>query len=231
LQGSSERVTRLIQIKRHCGYLDQTSFSRAFATLNQTKMRNTMKRTLLLLVCFAVASPLLIAQSKDEHSAHHPQHAAPAGGAEAPPPATPTNAQRGPSAVDQGMKHLQDLMTQIEQSSDPAEREALLHEHMIAMLEQLKLLRSQTEGVNMAMMMMGDGGKMGMMSGDKKKGAMKSNNKDKRGGMMCSEMMADGMMGGGMMGMHKMMEKRLGMVEQLLEQAIDHAHMREAAQH
>ena len=191
-----------------------------------------MKRPLLtLLLCFAVASPLAMAQTKDEHSAHHPPgQAAPATGAEAPPPGTPTNAQPGPSAVDQGMKHLQDLMTQIEQSSDPAERETLLHEHMIAMLEQIKLVRSQTEGMNMAMMM-GGGGQMGMMSGGKKKGAMKPGSKDKSGGMMCSEMMGSGMMGGGMMSMHKMMEKRLGMVEQLLEQAIEHAHMREAAQH
>jgi hypothetical protein len=192
-----------------------------------------MKRTLLpLLLCVALASPLAMAQTKDEHSAHHPQgQAAPVTGAEAPSPGTPTNAQRGPSAVDQGMKHLQDLMTQIEQSIDPAERETLLHEHMIAMLEQVKLLRSQTEGMNMAMMMMGGGGQMGMMGGDKKKGGMKSGKKDQSSGMMCSGMMGDGMTGAGMMGMHKMMEKRLGMVEQLLEQSIEHAHMREAAQH
>lgn len=191
-----------------------------------------MKRTLLsLLLCFAVASPLAVAQSKDEHSAHHPLgQAEPASGAEAPPPGTPTNAQPGPSPVDQGMKHLQDLMTQIEQSSDPVERETLLHEHMIAMLEQIKLLRSQTGGMNMAMMMMGGGGQMGMMGGEKKKSGMKAG-KDKSGGMMCSEMMGGGMMGGGMMGMHKMMEKRLGMLEQLLEQSILHAHMREIAEH
>jgi len=192
-----------------------------------------MKTTLLtFLLCLAVASSPAMAQSKDEHSAHHPQgQAAPlADGAEAPPPGAPANAQPGPSPVDQGMKHLQDLMTQIEQSSDPAQREMLLHEHMIAMLEQLKLLRSQTEGMNMAMMM-GDGGQMGMMGGKKKKSGMKSSKKDKSGGMMCSEIMGDGMMGPGMMGMHKMMEKRLSMVEQLLEQSIEHAHMREAAEH
>jgi hypothetical protein len=193
-----------------------------------------MKKTLLaLLLCLAVASSLAMAQSKDEHSAHHPQgQAEPATGVEAPPPGTSTNTQRGPSAVDEGMKHLQDLMTQIEQSSDPAQREMLLHEHMLAMLEQIKLLRSQTEGMNMAMMMMGGGGQKGMMGGEKKKSGMKSSQKDKSGGkMMCSEMMGDGMMGGGMMGMHKMMEKRLGMVEQLLQQSIEHAHMREAAEH
>jgi hypothetical protein len=135
------------------------------------------------------------------------------------------------------MKHLQDLMAKIQQTSDPAEREALLHEHMIAMLEQIKLLRSQTEGMQMAMMMMGGGkdsggGQMGMMGGDKK-GGMKSGKKDKNksGGMMCSEMMGDGVMGSGMMGMQQMIQKRLGMVEQLLEQSIKHAHMRDAGDH
>jgi hypothetical protein len=173
-----------------------------------------------------------MAQSKDEHSAHHPQGQAEAAtGVEAPPPGTLTNTQQGPSAVDEGMKHLQNLMTQIEQSSAPVQREMLLHEHMIAMLEQIKLLRSQTEGMNMAMMMMGGGGQMGMMAGEKKKSGVKSGKKGKSGGMMCSEMMGDGMMGGGMMGMHKMMEKRLGMVEQLLQQSIEHAQMREAAEH
>jgi hypothetical protein len=194
-----------------------------------------MKKPLLtVLLCFAVASPLAMAQSKDEHSTHHPQAPA-AAGAKAPPQGAPADAQPGPSPVDQGMKRLRDLMTQIEQSSDPAQREMLLHEHMIAMLEQIKLLRSQTEGMNMAMMMMGgtDGGgrQMGMMGGDKKKGGSKSGKKDKSGGTMCSEMMGDGTMGAGMMGMHTMMEKRLSMVEQLLEQSIEHAHMREAAEH
>ncbi len=192
-----------------------------------------MKNTLLtLLLCLAVASSLATAQSKDEHSAHHPQEQAePATGVEAPPPGTPTNAQGGPSAVDQGMKRLRDLMTQIEQSSDPAQREMLLHEHMIVMLEQIKLLRSQAEGMNMAMMM-GGGGQMGMMGGEKKKkSGMKSSKKDNSDAMMCSDMMGDGMMGAGMMGMHKMMEKQLSMVEQLLEQSILHAHMRDAAEH
>ena len=197
-----------------------------------------MKRTLLpLLLCFAMASPLAVAQDKDEHSAHHPQgQAAPAAGAEAPPNASGT-AQPGPNSVDEGMKQLQDLMTQIEQSSDPAKRETLLHEHMLAMLEQIKLLRSQIEGMNMAMMTMGGGqdggGQMGMMGGDKKKSGTKpaKTGTGKSGGMMCSEMMGDGMMGGGMMGMHKMMEQRLSMIEQLLGQSIEHAHMREAAEH
>ena len=194
-----------------------------------------MKTALLVLILsVAISSPLATAQNKDDHSAHHPQgQGEPGAGAEAAPPAAPATTQGGPSAVDEGMKHLRELMTQIEQTNDPVEREALLHEHMIAMLEQIKLLQAQSEGMSMAMMMMG-GGQMGMMGGEKntmaeekKKSAMKTDKKSKGG----SGMMGDGMMGQGMMGMHKVMEKRLEMLQQLLEQSIKHAHMREAAEH
>jgi len=191
-----------------------------------------------LLLCFAMASPLAVAQTKDEHSAHHPEgQAVPSAGSEAAPPATPTTSQDGSSALDQGMKQLRELMTQIEQTNDPVQREALLHEHMVVMLEQIKLLEAQAEGMSMAMMMMGDGGKMGMMGeknmkgGEKKTTAMKTDKKSKGGGMMGGGMMGDGMMGQGMSGMHKVMEKRLDMLQQLLEQSIKHAHMREATEH
>jgi hypothetical protein len=193
-----------------------------------------MKTALLtLILSVALASPLAMAQSKDDHSAHHPQgQGEPAAGAEATPPATPGSTQGEPSVLDQGMTHLRELMTQIEQTNDPVEREALLHEHMILMLEQIKLLQAQAEGMSMAMMM--GGGQMGMMggekntmAGEKKKSAMKTDKKSKGG----AGMMGNGMMGQGMMGMHKVMEKRLDMLQQLLEQSIKHAHMREAAAH
>jgi hypothetical protein len=71
---------------------------------------------------------------------------------------------------------------------------------------------------------------MGMMGGDKKKGSTKPGQKDKGGGMMGGGMMGEGMMGGGMMG-GGMMEKRVDVLERLLEQMIRHAHMREAAEH
>jgi len=191
------------------------------------------RKCLPLLLCFAMASPLAAAQSQGDHSAHHPQgQAAPAAGAEAAPPAAPTGPQPGPSPLQQGMKRLQELMTQIEQSSDPAERERLLHEHMLAMLEEIKLLRSQSEGMQMGMMMMGGGsGQMGMMGSDQKQAATKSGKKDKGAGTMGPGMMGGGMMGGAMMGMHTMMQQRLDVLEQLLEQEIRHTHAREAAAH
>jgi small-conductance mechanosensitive channel len=192
-----------------------------------------------LLLCFAMVSPMAVAQTKDEHSAHHPEgQAAPTIGVEAQAQGAASNAPQEPSAVEQGMKRLQELMTRIEQTTDSVEREALLHEHMVVMLEQIKLLQAQAEGMSMAMMMMGDRGQMGMMGeknmngSDKKKNATKTDKKSKGGGgMMGGAMMGDGMMGQGMMGMHKMMQKRLDMLQQLLEQSIKHAHMREAGEH
>ena len=182
-----------------------------------------MNRALFtMILSFAIASPLAIAQSKDDHSAHHPQgQAEPATGAEGAPPTAPADGQSGPSALDQGMRRLQDLMTQIDQSNDPVEREAMLHEHMMLMLEQIKVLHAQLEGMNMAMMTMGGNGQMGAMGGEKKKSSTKAAKTSKSSAMMCSEMM----------GMHKIMEKRLDMLQLLLEQSIKHAHMRESADH
>src|SRR5262245_34789453 len=137
-------------------------------------MRTTMKAPLpVVLLCLAMASPLAVAQTKDEHAGHHPEgQAAPAIGAEAQPQGGPSDAPQRLSAVEQGMKRLQDLMTLIEQTNDPVEREALLHEHMIVMLEQIKLLQAQSEGMSMAMMMMG-GGQMGMIGEKSMKGGEK----------------------------------------------------------
>jgi hypothetical protein len=173
-----------------------------------------------LLSALALSVPAAaFAQTADEHSAHHPQgQAAAPGTAEQAPEA-------GAQALDQGIKKLQDLMTRIQQAKDPEQREALLHEHMVAMLDQMKLIRKQAASMKMAMM--GGGmGMMGMMGGQQKQGAKQSG----EGGMMGGDMMG-GMMGGGMMRMHKMMERRIETLELMLEQAIEHAHAREAAQH
>lgn len=70
------------------------------------------------------------------------------------------------------------------------------------------------------MAMMG-GMQKGTMDTEGQKAPAKPGKKDK----------ASGMMGGDMMGMHNMMEKRVDTLQQILEQAIKHAHQREAAEH
>ncbi|HZR01724.1 MAG TPA: hypothetical protein VFA81_00960 [Burkholderiales bacterium] len=182
-----------------------------------------MKRSFRALLIFcAMLSSLAFAQTKDEHAGHHPEGTPPAEGAQAPQPGQESKAASDASPVNAGMKQLQELMARIERSTDATERESLLHEHMLAMLEEIKLVRSQTNGMKMAIM--GGMQKAGMDT-EGKKASAKSGKKDKPSGTM------DGMMGDGMMGMHKMMEQRVGMLELLLEQAIKHAHQREAAEH
>jgi len=107
-------------------------------------------------------------------------------------------------------------MARIETTTDTQERESLMHEHMLAMLEEVKLLRTQTTGMKMAM---SEGKKIASMDAGKSDDGQPEV-KDQRG-----------MMGGTMMGMHKTVERRLDMLEQLLEQVIKHAHQRGGAQH
>jgi hypothetical protein len=183
-----------------------------------------MKRSFRSLLIFsAMLSSLALAQTKDEHAGHHPEGTPPAEGAQAPQPSQESKAAPDASPVNAGMKQLHELMARIERSTDATERESLLHEHMLAMLEEIKLLRSQTAGMKMAMM---GGMQKGGMDAAGKKAPAKPGKKGGAGGMM-----GDGMMGGGMMSMHGMMEKRVDTLEQLLEQAIKHAHERDAAAH
>ena len=173
-----------------------------------------MRRTLLsLLMCFAMVSSLALAQTEDEHASHHP-----AAGAQA-PGAQPTSAPDARS-VQQAMKRLQDLMLRIESSSDPAERAGLLHQHMLAMLEQIELARSQATSTKMAMV----GAKRAPSPDPCDKKAPDTLQKG-------DSSKAAGMMGGGMMNMHKRMEQRVDMLEQLLEQVIKHMHQQGQAEH
>jgi hypothetical protein len=193
-------------------------------------MKQLVRNALTAVVLSAAISSLALAQTKDEHAGHHPEGQTPGAAAPATAPTAPAAASSEVSPVEGGMKRLQELMTRIESTTDGAERENLMHEHMLALLQEVKLLRTQTSGMKMAMMAGKQGGAMGGMDAGKNQTA-KPNARDKKGAMMGAGMMSESMMSAGMMGMHKMMEQRLDTIEQLLEQAIKHAHQREAAQH
>jgi hypothetical protein len=139
-----------------------------------------MSSRLAVLVFSVVLSSFAAAQTKDEHAGHHPE------GQAAGTPPSASDAQSAPtsepSPVAAGMKRLQDLMTRIEAASDREERENLMHEHMLGLLQEVKLLRSQTTGMKMAMMGGGKqaGGSGGSMdAGEKDAGKPQ---KDKKGG-------------------------------------------------
>ncbi|MDA8257745.1 MAG: hypothetical protein M0Z99_19300 [Betaproteobacteria bacterium] len=89
------------------------------------------------------------------------------------------------------MKAMQAQMDKIHKTTDPAERQKLMQAHMQAMMENMEMMRGMG-----GPMMMGGGEHGGMKMGDKK-GAM---------------------MGGDMMQHHEMMEKRMDMMQLMMEQ-------------
>jgi hypothetical protein len=157
--------------------------------------------TLILLIALAFGAPAVLAQEED-HSAHHPPAAGDAPDNAAEEGASPSSGGHDhgaarPSPARENMSKVERLMQQIRQTSDPAEKRALLRDHLQALREQMKLVRSESGGMKMA------------MKGEGKKG----------GGMMGE---GGGMMRGGMMGMHKKVEQRLEMLERVLQQLIEH---------
>jgi hypothetical protein len=97
--------------------------------------------------------------------------------------------------MQENMKKMQQQMEKIQATSDPAKRQKLLQEHMQAMQENMKAMHSM-------------GGTM-MMSGSQH-GAMMLGGKE--GGMASSEMMKR----------NEMMEKRMDMMQMMMEQMIQH---------
>ncbi|HEX5802940.1 MAG TPA: hypothetical protein VFY24_07925 [Azospira sp.] len=134
--------------------------------------------------------------------AHHPEQATPPAAAtvkSTPPPAA--------KAAEQGaaqMKKTQALMGRIQQASDPAERRQLMHEHMQAMREGMGMMRAMGAG-------MGGGMMMGMAPPADGKMIQKD----------------AGMTGCNMMAGHGMMEKRLDMMQQMMEQMLQREEFRE----
>jgi len=128
--------------------------------------------------------------------------------------------------MQQQMEKMQELMDKIHATTNPAERQKLMQEHMQAMREGMKMMEGMRGGM-----------KMGMMGGGKKKspatGAAGSDHgQDGAGQAMaqggdqmsnCMKMM-EGMMGGGgmMMNKHKMMEGRMDMMQMMMEQMMQH---------
>lgn len=95
------------------------------------------------------------------------------------------------SKMQEKMKVMQAQMDKIHKTTDPAERNKLMQAHMQAMMENMTMMRSM-------------GGPMMMGAGDH--GSMKMG--DKKGAMM----------GGDMMQHHEMMEKRIDMMQMMMEQ-------------
>ena len=161
--------------------------------------------------------------SQDDHSAHHPEVGAP------PAAAAPAPAPGGVAAdryADQ-IKQMQDMHARMQAARTPRERSALLEEHMKLMQSGMDLMQ-QMGGMGMGGMGMGGmgmgGGMMGGMQGG---GGMPGAAPGMQGGGAAPQagQGMGGMMGGGMMGMHGAMERRIAMMEMMMQMMVD----REAA--
>ena len=149
--------------------------------------------TLFVAGCAIAQSP----KPADEHAGHHPGDAQSGGVATQSAPAATT--PPAPDAFDRQMKAMQEMHKKMQAAKTPAERSALMDEHM-------KLMQS-----GMAMMGAGNSGGMGM-------GMMQQGAQAKPAAPAAS---GNSGMGGGMMGMHAQMERRMAMMEQMMETMVD----------
>jgi hypothetical protein len=170
------------------------------------------------------------AKPADEHAAHHPDSGAQA--------AVATSAAPTPEAFNRQMQSMQEMRQKMQAARTPAERAALMDEHMklmqsgTAMMGQMRGGAAGTPG-------MGGMGPGGMGSGGMGSGGMGSGGMGPGGmGPGGMGMMAPGAQGGTatppaagrpgmgpMMGMHAQMERRMALMEQMMQMMVD----REAA--
>ena len=149
--------------------------------------------TLFVAGCAVAQSP----KPADEHAGHHPGDAQSGGVTTQSAPAATT--QPTPDAFDRQMKAMQEMHKKMQAAKTPPERSALMDEHM-------KLMQS-----GMAMMGAGNSGGMGM-------GMMQQGAQAKPAAPAAS---GNSGMGGGMMGMHAQMERRMAMMEQMMQMMVD----------
>ena len=149
--------------------------------------------TLFVAGCAIAQSP----KPADEHAGHHPGDAQSGGVAVQSAPAATTPPT--PDAFDRQMKAMQEMHKKMQVAKTPAERSALMDEHM-------KLMQS-----GMAMMGAGSSGGMGMGMG---MGMMQQGAQAKPAAPAASGT-------SGMMGMYAQMERRMAMMEQMMQMMVD----------
>jgi soluble cytochrome b562 len=127
---------------------------------------------------------------------HHPEKAGPAAKA-AKAPAKPKAGDKTAAQMHDHMKKMQDLMARLQKTTDPAERKKLMDEHTKAMQEGMQTMRGMGGGMMQGM----EGGMMGQAPKD---GAAKPG------------------MGRGAPMSPEMMERRMDMMQMMMEQMMQH---------
>jgi len=123
------------------------------------------------------------------------------------------------SQMQTNMTKMQSQMTKIHATSDPKERQKLMQAHMQTMQESTAMMRTMDKPMRMA----GGQGTGMAMGGDKSTPGQQ--------GMMGGDMSTpgqQGMMGGDMMQRHQMMERRMGMMQMMMDQMLQHQQVMES---
>jgi len=162
-----------------------------------------MKRTALALFCTVAAAVGLAQPAQEDHSAHHPPDGAAGAAAAAPAAAAPSAAK-----VSEQMKKMQEMHKRMQAARTPAERQALMDEHMKTIQSSMEMMRQMGSGS-------GPKTDAGMGTPRAAQGSEPANNMGSApmGGM------------GQMMGMHEAMQGRMAMMEEMMQMMVD----REAA--
>jgi flagellar biosynthesis/type III secretory pathway protein FliH len=161
---------------------------------------------LIVVLGLALSTPFAFAEDEkaDDHASHHP---APTTDSEASRTLSDDQAANKPSPAQENMKKVEGLMQQIQKTDDPVEKRQLLADHLQALRNQMRLIRSQQAPMMMSMK------EDGKEEAGKEEAGMKEGMMKKKGMMQ------------GMMKMHKSVEQRLDLLERMMQQLVE----REAA--
>lgn len=177
------------------------------STQREGNILKTLELTCLLGTLLLGTSLVLAQAPADEHAGHHPEGT--------PPPATTTQPAGkssdapGMDRMQGNMKKMQDLMSRIHASKDGTERQLLMQQHSKAMHDQMNIMRSM------------QGGKGGMAGGDMMMGEGMKGGGSQPPNAQLDPPMGDGMMDQ-MMKNHQAMQDRVGMMEMMMGQMLEH---------
>lgn len=159
---------------------------------------------LLIAGCAAVQAP----KAEEDHSVHHPAGAT---AGPAPSAAAADRPAASPEAFERQLKAMQDMHQRMQAAKTPAERAALMDEHMKLMQSGMAMMGQLRGGASGTSPMAGMGAGPGMGMAPPAGQAAPAGPPANRGM--------------GMMGMHDRMERRMAMMEQMMQMMVD----REAA--
>jgi hypothetical protein len=121
------------------------------ATVFHRKKENTMSkiRHTLVGICIASASLSVMAQTADEHKAHHPAGSTSPATSQMNAASKPTGAGQmgGMAKMDEQMKAMQAMHEKMIAAKTPEERQALMDEHMKLMQDGMEMMQQMGAGM------------------------------------------------------------------------------------